>query len=86
MAKINGRPRKSTTIIQDSVDNQDVSQLIWAFLNHSVYELKQDGKMHTFSGNHIISLIEQLIKLEESKPEDTSEDIANIKDFLLAAK
>ena len=81
------RPKKSTTLIQEAVSGRNITDLYWAFLQHAVSELREDG-LKTFSGNHIVAMLQELQKLEEKKDGETSEEeVAKLKDFLtIAAK
>jgi len=61
------RPKKTTTLIQDALNDKDIEALYWAFLQHCVMEIRTDGKLETFSGNHVIAMLDQLSKLQEKR-------------------
>jgi hypothetical protein len=82
---LGGRPKKTTTIIQKAVENRSLEDLYWAFLSHSVHELRQDGELKTFSGNHIVSMLDSLQKLDAAKGADSKEQINEVKDWLKKA-
>jgi hypothetical protein len=82
-----GRPKTGTTLIQEAVNNRDVDALIWAFIQHSAQEIKKNGKLETFSGNHLVAFVDQLMKSREVKETGISEDeIDGLKKFLTVAK
>jgi len=83
---LGGRPKKTTTIIQKAVENRDLEDLYWAFLSHSVHELRNEGELKTFSGNHIVAMLDSLQKLAQNKPENTKEKIDEVKGWLLDQK
>lgn len=81
------RPKRTTTVIQNAVNDKNVEALLWAFLNHSVAELRDEGGLKSFSGNHIISMLDQLIKLQDNKPKDDNneKEIEGLKEWLKQA-
>lgn len=81
------RPKATTTVIQNAVNDKNVEELIWAFLNHSVGELRNEGSLKSFSGNHIISMLDQLIKLQDGKEKNTdnTKEIEGLKEWLKQA-
>jgi hypothetical protein len=82
-----GRPKKTTTVMKEAVNDKNVEALLWAFLNHSVAELRDEGGLKSFSGNHIISMLDQLIKLQDNKPKDDNneKEIEGLKEWLKQA-
>lgn len=80
------RPRKPITEIQSALQNRNITDLYWAFLQHSVAELREEGELKTFSGNHIVAMLQELQKLEAQKGQETSEvEVAKLKNFLSVA-
>lgn len=55
--------------MKSAVKNRCVEDLIWSLVALSANELKRDKAFVTLSANHLVSLIDQLIKLEKQKPE-----------------
>jgi hypothetical protein len=80
------RRKSSTSRMMDAVDDKNVENLIWAFIDLSVKELKNEKVLKTLSANHIISLMDQLIKMEKDRPQsERTEDLDEIRDFLTLA-
>ena len=81
------RPKATTTVIQEAVRDKNVEDLIWAFLNHSVSELRNNGDLKSFSGNHIISMLDQLIKLQDGKSnkKENTQELQGLKEWIKQA-
>jgi hypothetical protein len=81
------RPKATTTVIQEAVRDKNVEDLIWAFLNHSVSELRNNGDLKSFSGNHIISMLDQLIKLQDGKDnkKENTQELQGLKEWIKQA-
>lgn len=77
------RPKKPTTLIQEAVTSRNITDLYWAFLQHSVAELREEGTLKTFSGNHIVAMLQELQKLEAQNETETNEtEVEKLKNFL----
>lgn len=67
----NGRPPSPHNRIAKAVVDQDVEELLWAYIDLHSYELRK-GDPSTFNANHLVSFVAELIKINNNKsPEDT---------------
>ena len=73
-----GRPKSAQTLMVKAMANRDIKELYWAFLTLSVDEIKAHNELRTFSGNHVVAMLEALSKLNAQQPEDnTTMDLAS---------
>lgn len=77
-----GRPRKSTTLMSEALKDKNITELYWAFLEHSVAEIRNEGELKTFSGNHIVSMLAELGKLLENVADNDPEAEQEMENFL----
>lgn len=58
-----GRPPSSHRLMVKAMANRDIKELYWAFLTLSVNEIRNGGALTTFSGNHVVAMLDSLQKL-----------------------
>jgi hypothetical protein len=81
------RPKKPITLLQKALDSRSVTDIYWAFIALSADELRNEGKLVTFSGNHLVSFLSELSKLQaEGKTEITDDQAEDLKLWAAAAK
>jgi len=81
------RPKNTTSLMKDALNDRDIEELYWAFLTHCVQEIREDGKLSLFSGNHVISMLERLEKIQaEKKGDEPKYDTEEMKLWLNPAK
>lgn len=65
----NGRPKAPKTIIRKAINDRNIEDLLWAYIyEHNV--ALNDGEEPHFKTNHIVSFIQELIKIKNEKGED----------------
>ena len=81
------RPKKPITLIQKAIESRSIADIYWAFIALSADELRNEGKLVTFSGNHLVSFLCELSKLQaEGKTEIDDDTAEEMKLWLTAAK
>lgn len=81
------RPKKPITLLQKAIDSRNVADIYWAFIALSAEELRHEGKLITFSGNHLVSFLSDLSKLQSEGKETISDEYAEeLKVWTMAAK
>lgn len=62
----NGRPPKPHNRIAKAVIEKNVEELLWAYIDLHSWELRK-GSDQTFSANHLVSFVAELIKINNLK-------------------
>lgn len=67
----NGRPPSPHKRIAKAVNDKNIEELLWAYIDLHSYELRK-SEATTFSANHLVSFVGELIKYNEKMgTEDT---------------
>lgn len=80
------RPKKPLTLLQHAIDSRDVQEIYWAFIALSAEELRNEGKLVTFSGNHLVSFLSDLSKMADGKKQISEENAEELKLWINSAK
>jgi hypothetical protein len=63
------RPPQPPGLMNMAIKKRSVEDLIWSLISLAHHELKDKKTFETLSANHLVSLIDQLVKLEKQRPE-----------------
>lgn len=79
------RPKKPLTLIQRAIDGRNVEEIYWAFIALSAEELRNEGKLITFSGNHLVSFLADLSKMSDGKKQISEDNAEELKLWISSA-
>ena len=68
----NGRPKSPHNRIAKAVIDQNIEELLWAYIDLHAYELRK-GEAITFSGNQMTAILSELIKWVERNGDTENE-------------
>tara|TARA_R100000030_G_scaffold84974_2_gene68168 strand:- start:222 stop:509 length:288 start_codon:yes stop_codon:yes gene_type:complete len=76
----NGRPPSPHKRIAKAVADKNIEELLWAYIDLHSHELRK-GDSTTFSANHLVSFVGELIKYAEKLGDDKPEGLTEIETF-----
>ncbi len=76
----NGRPPSPHKRIAKAVNDKNIEELLWAYIDLHSYELRK-SETTTFSANHLVSFVGELIKYNEKLGNETEEGLTEIETF-----
>ena len=76
----NGRPPSPHKRIAKAVYEKDIEELLWAYIDLHSYELRK-GDDTTFSANHLVSFVAELIKYADKLGTDDNKNLKEIETF-----
>jgi hypothetical protein len=76
----NGRPKSPHKRIAKAVNDKNIEELLWAYIDLHAYELRKGDEI-TFSGNQMTAILSELIKHTKELSDGGNGNMTEIETF-----